>query len=223
MIKARHSRFAEFLYRFYISRKLRSNFREFILTNNPPVISKNSGLIVTPNHFSWWDGFFTDYLFRKITDRKRYILMLESQLKKYSFFRFLGAYSIRQESVSSVKESIEYSKQILKSEKNYLIFYPQGEIQQYESNNVKLKKGLSALIKNTECEIIIVSFKIVYGKHEKPSVYCRFGETLDSDSLISGFENYDNLFRKNIKLLDEECSLAGNADLFKENITQQFH
>ncbi|MEZ4690765.1 MAG: hypothetical protein R3A12_11520 [Ignavibacteria bacterium] len=117
---------------------------------------------------------FIEYLMRKFTDRKLYIMMLEDQLKKYPFFKYLGAFSIKPGSVRSVAESIIYAKDIAQSESAYLVFYPQGEIQNYEVEHVKLKNGLGAVSLNKDTGVLIVTFKIVYGNEKKPDVYCRF-------------------------------------------------
>ena len=61
---------------------------------NLPEFDKSKSLIVTPNHFSWWDGFFIYWTNKKLFNRKLYVLMLEEQLKRYWFFKKLGCYSI---------------------------------------------------------------------------------------------------------------------------------
>ena len=116
MIKADHNKLAHLVFSLYLKSLLKSSFKEFIIINELPMIDNSKGLIVTPNHFSWWDGFFIEYLMRKFSDRKLYIMMLEDQLKKYPFFKYLGACSIKPGSVRSVSESIVYSKEVAKSD-----------------------------------------------------------------------------------------------------------
>ncbi|MEO6694468.1 MAG: lysophospholipid acyltransferase family protein [Ignavibacteria bacterium] len=214
MIKVRHNLFAIFLYKIYIERLLRSHFEKFILLNEMPNFNHEVGLIITPNHFSWWDGFFAEYLMRKFNKRKPYVMMLEKQLKKYWFFKYIGAFSIDQNSIKSIKENITFSKQIIGSNKSYLLFYPQGEIQNY-CINIKLKKGLSSIVENSGAYISVISFKIEYSNDKKPSVYCRFGELFSSLELTSDFSSYENAFRENIKSLDYDITNKIGSDLFK--------
>ncbi|HMS64948.1 MAG TPA: lysophospholipid acyltransferase family protein, partial [Ignavibacteria bacterium] len=200
MIKAKHNIPVQFLYRKYLDRQLRSNYNKFNLLNNTneiPDIENCKKLIVTPNHFSWWDGFFIDYVFRKFSDRKPYVMMFEEQLKKYRFLKYIGAFSIKKGSVSSVSESLKYAKSVLDSPSNYLIFYPQGEIQNYEKKYVTLKRGLTS-VADKDTKILIVTFKIVYGNEKKPDVFCRFCDKLITLSSKDDFNNYENLFLENI-------------------------
>ena len=178
-----------------------------------PDISGEKGIIVTPNHFSWWDGFFIEYLMRKFSDRKLYIMMLEDQLKKYPFFKYLGAFSIKPGSVRSVSESIVYSKEVAKSDSSYLVFYPQGEIQNYEVEHVKLKKGLGAVSIKNNTGVLIVSFKIVYGNEKKPDVYCRFFERVLKMKTEEDIKVYEKLFMKNIVMLNTDVIKGIGADL----------
>jgi len=215
MIKAQHNIIAETLYRIYADRLLRSGFEKFILVNKVPDLINCKGLILTPNHFSWWDGFFADYLIRKFIKRTRYIMMLEDQLKQYWFFKYTGAFSIKQNSLSSVKESINYAKDISSSPSNYLIFYPQGEINSYRYKNIKLKRGLALITEDANSSVLIVSFKIEYGNKRKPSVYCRFGDLLSSTEINADFDVYEKVFNENIKSLDTVKNQNG-MDLFKK-------
>lgn len=214
MIKANHNIAAEILYKPYVKRLLRSSFNRFVLTNSIPDISGLKGLIVTPNHFSWWDGFFAEYLMRKFTGRKLYIMMLEDQLKKYPFFKYLGAFSIKPGSVKSVADSLKYAKEIAASSESYLVFYPQGEIQKYEAEHVKLKSGLTAFSDSEKTDVLIVSFKIVYGNEKKPDVFCRFHDKLLSIGSEEDFRFYEKVFLNNIVMLNKDLISCKGKDLF---------
>jgi 1-acyl-sn-glycerol-3-phosphate acyltransferase len=112
MIKADHKYWARALFNSYIKRLLKKHFNSFLLTNNLPDIN-NHKLIITPNHFSWWDGFFIDFVNEKLIKRKLHILMLEDQLKRYWFFRKLGAYGFNPSNPKSIIEAVNYTKDVL--------------------------------------------------------------------------------------------------------------
>ncbi|MBK7160513.1 MAG: 1-acyl-sn-glycerol-3-phosphate acyltransferase [Ignavibacteria bacterium] len=103
---------------------LRKNFSRFLLINDFPVISEDKGLIITPNHFSWWDGFFIHYLMTKFSKRKAYLMMLEEQLVKYPFFKYLGVFSVNPASLSSVKQSLAFAEKISSIRLIILYFIP---------------------------------------------------------------------------------------------------
>jgi len=206
MIKADHKYLARLLYDFYIKRLLRSNFQHFFLTNDFPNIPDNEGLIVTPNHFSWWDGFFVDYAIKPFCKRKLFIMMLEEQLKTYWFFKKIGAFSINQKNPKSISTTLNYTIETLNNAKNVLIFYPQGEIEVYDKRPLIVKKGLKVLISMSDFQVNIlpVAFKIKYGNNKKPDVVVRFGKLLASSELKDNFNLFVDEFNLNISLLDKE-------------------
>lgn len=214
MIRAKHNYLFRRIYNKSVSFLLKHEFKNFFLMNEFPGIDEKRGLVVTPNHFSWWDGFFADYLLKRFINRTPYIMMLERQLKRYKFFRYTGAFSIEPSSASSVIESLRYSSEILDTPDSYLIFYPQGEIQLYETEFVSLKNGLEHLASKSEFDVLIVSFKIFYNENRKPSVCCRFGEKFSSGQLKSDFELYKKSFIENIRMTDSEVFNKKGFDLF---------
>ncbi len=205
MIKAEHKRWARILFNTYIRRLLRKNFSHFYLVNKPPEVDADKGLLITPNHFSWWDGFFIDHVMRKYSNRKIHIMMLEEQLKRYWFFRKLGAYSIKLHDSVSIAESMHYTLEILKNPGNYVVFYPQGEIQPYDKRPIIIKPGLQRLMQNSSTEIIILpaAFKIQYGEKHKPDVIARFATPLQGKQIGKNFTIFRDAFIHNIDKLDE--------------------
>ena len=77
MIYPKHNIFVESVYKIYLNHLLRKNFSRFLLINDFPMLCEKKGLIITPNHFSWWDGFFINYLMTMFSKRKAYLMMLE--------------------------------------------------------------------------------------------------------------------------------------------------
>lgn len=213
MIKADHKLWARWLYDFYVPRLLKFNFQNFYLTNNFPQIPEDRSLIITPNHFSWWDGFFIDYTMSHLSNRKIYILMLEEQLKRYWFFQKVGAFSINPKNPQSIKTSFDYIVEVLSDPKNVLLFYPQGEIEDYVKRPLKVKKGLKAILNMTNSEVIVlpVAFRIKYGNTKKPDILVRFGETISSDKIKNNFNLFIEAFNSNVDYLDTE-----QPDSYKE-------
>lgn len=217
MIKADHKKWARWLYDFCVPRLLRSNFQNFYLTNDFPQIPEDRSLIITPNHFSWWDGFFIDYTLRFFSKRKIYTLMLEEQLKRYWFFQKVGAFSINPKNPKSIKTSFDYIVEVLSDPKNVLLFYPQGEIEDYVKRPLKVKEGLKAILNMVQSEVFIlpVAFKIKYGNTKKPDILVRFGEPLSSIKAKDDFNLFINGFNSNSEHLDKAQSANYKENLFK--------
>ncbi|MDP4175052.1 MAG: lysophospholipid acyltransferase family protein [Bacteroidota bacterium] len=192
MIKAEHNKAARLIFDVYIDRLLKKNFSSFFLVNECPEIKNINSLIVTPNHFSWWDGFFIDLVNRKVLRRKIHIMMLEDQLKKYWFFRYLGAYSVRQENPKCIIETAAYSREISDIPGTLNVIYPQGEIESYEKRPLSFKFGLRFFLRGIagNSAVAPVLFKIKYGEVMKPSVYCWFGELVSPKDVIADFARY---------------------------------
>jgi 1-acyl-sn-glycerol-3-phosphate acyltransferase len=209
MIKADHKYWARLLYDFYIKRLLKSNFQNFYIVNEIPAIPESEGLIVTPNHFSWWDGFFIDYTVKCFSERKIFLLMLEEQLKRYWFFKKVGAFSINQKNPKSISETFHYMSDIVSSPQNYLAFYPQGEIEAYDKRPLTIKEGLKILARKlkTSANILPAAFKINYSDNKKPDVFIRFGKMISSNEIKDEYELFIDAFNSNITLLDKETSL----------------
>ena len=204
MIYPKHNFFAESVYKIYLNHLLSKNFSRFLLINDFPMLCEKKGLIITPNHFSWWDGFFINYLMTMFSKRKAYLMMLEEQLVKYPFFKYLGVFSVNPASLSSVKESLAFSEKISSDPANYLVFYPQGDIQPNKFEEVSLKNGLKFLTGKVAAEIMIVSFEISYGNTKKPDVLCKFGDMMSSDFVSGNYDEYKNKFISNMNIPENE-------------------
>jgi 1-acyl-sn-glycerol-3-phosphate acyltransferase len=204
MIEAQHTRWARLLFNPYIDRLLRKEFGCFYCVNNFPDVDRQDGLVITPNHFSWWDGFFVDFVNRKLIGRRLYMMMLEQQLQRYWFFGNLGAFSINLESTSGIRESIRYTRTIIRESNSLIAVFPQGEIQPYDKRPVSLRRGIQRMIPEDpfRTHIIPAAGKIQYGDDRKPDIYYRFGEPVDTVSLLNDFGLFEHVFRENLELLD---------------------
>lgn len=210
MIKAKHNKAARMLFNVYISKLLKKNFSQFRMINEFPEISSDKGLIITPNHISWWDGFFIDAVTRKyLPERKIYLLMLEEELKKYWFFRYLGAYSINQKNRVSISKTVRYSKSLLKNNSNFMVLYPQGEIEPFDKRPPKLEQGIR-LFGGPNDLVLPAAFKIEYASEKQPSVLFRAGKLLPFSSVVENFEEYKYEFERNMDNLNK-ASFEGSS------------
>ena len=217
MLKAEHKYLHRRLFNYYIDKILRKNFSNFYLVNNFPEIPNDNGLLLTPNHISWWDGFFIDHLVRKLTNRKIHLMMLENQLKRYWFFQKVGAYSIDPGNPRSVIETANYTSRKLDDNENVIVSYPQGEIELFEKEKLDLKRGIQVFIKKTEKNVIVlpVAFKIQHYEEMHPALLCRFGKVISKEKLLNDFDHFVNEFHKNRnELIDAAISKDFATDIF---------
>ena len=203
MIEAKHNKLALAIFNPYINYLIKKNFGGIYLVNQPEGIIDDKGIIILPNHFSWWDGFFIHVVQEKIFNRNIFIMMLEEQLKRYWFFQYVGSFSVNPHSPKSVLESLNYSASIADSKENSLVIYPQGEIEPFEKEELSFKNGMFSILNQSQgnVSIIPVAFKISYTNEKKPDVYCRFGASVNKEEAIKNNDIIKRAFFENIKLL----------------------
>jgi len=208
MIEADHKKWAELVFDIYLKRILKKSFYDFRIINDLPNIDKSKSLIVSPNHFSWWDGFFVYWLNKKILNKKLFIMMLEEQLKRYWFFQKIGCYSIDLNDSKKMFTSLKYTLGLTQIPGNVIIIYPQGEIQSYELRPVELKDGVDFLAKKSKSDfqIIPIAFKIHYTNERLPIVYARLGKLLSSKDVAVNPQIFKDEFIENLDLINLECS-----------------
>jgi hypothetical protein len=205
MIEARHNKTALFLFNVYVSRLLRKNFSNFFLSNLLPELPKEKSIIITPNHMSWWDGFFIHQVNRLLLNKNLYYMMLQKQLERYWFFRHLGAYSIIPQNPKSVSEAVKYTGKILNNSANAVTFYTQGEIEAFDKRPLNVKKGLQLFLreKKERCVVLPVAFKIQHYDKKYPAIVFRAGRVINSTEVLNDFGAFENEFYANLDSLNE--------------------
>ena len=216
MIKADHKRWAELIFNPYLKRLLKKSFFDFRVINELPEIDKTKSLLITPNHFSWWDGFFIYWLNKKILNRKLYVMMLEEQLSRYWFFQKLGCYSIDLNDNRKMVSSLRYTVHLLSAPYNIVTIYPQGEIQPYEQKPIQLRNGIDFLSKKSEndFQILPVAFKIHHTNQKLPIIYARFGKLLSKKKIELAPQIFNEEFIKNLDLINSEYSTTNFRSTF---------
>lgn len=208
MIPADHKKWARLIFDPWIDRQMRKHFTACFAVNDPPEIPAGHSLVCTPNHISWWDGFFIYYIYRKyFPERAFYILMLEQQLKRFWFFRKLGAHSINLENPRSLIDTVEYVRNILCTPETLSTIYPQGEIEPFDKRPLTLKPGLKKMTEGvtTPVSVIPMAFKIQYYNEKQPDLYVSFSERLVCD--VKGIEwtEFTRRFQENIDFLQKNA------------------
>jgi len=218
MIKAKHRLWAKGIFYPFVYALLRQHFGRFYLVQ-PLSLPVDKSILLTPNHFSWWDGFFAHFLNRKKIGRKYHIMMLEKQLRRYWYFRHVGAYSVHPGYYKSVIDSLNYSTDLLGSHKNLCIIYPQGKIEPYEKNPLSFQRGgLSFIAERIGAGTVFlpVIFKIVYSNRKKPDICCLPGALMDGLAFSSHPEEYETDMLNLRKRLD--IITQGDEDQWGERL-----
>jgi len=195
MIKATHAKPAKIIFDIYLSRLLKRHFHTLKMQSGNLLPDESRSILLLANHFSWWDGFFWYYVNKIFWKKKFHLMMLEEQLKRYWFFRFLGAFSVRKNS-RSMMESFEYASGLVKNPNNLVLIFPQGEIQPLGIEKIKFERGIE-LLKTADAQEMQTVFGYAhteYGSNPKPVVH--FFMRTANENTVSEMERTYNLFRK---------------------------
>ncbi len=147
MTRARHSPWADRIFLPYILREFRKYFHGLYFLGRMPVIDPALPLLITPNHSTWWDGFFLYLLNKTILKRKLHLMMLEEQLSQYRFFSRIGAFGIEPGRPRRVYAALEYCADVLKDPANALCIFPQGELRYYGIRPLEFQRGLGHILR----------------------------------------------------------------------------
>lgn len=124
------------------------------------------------NHFSWWDGFFGNYLAYWHLKRKLFIMMQEDHLRKRMLFNLFGGFSIEKGSREMIK-SLQYAAGLLNDPENLVVVFPQGELISNHATEIEIGIGIERLIKNIKgpCQVVYSCVLIDYFESLKPSAF----------------------------------------------------
>jgi hypothetical protein len=147
MTPARHSLWADRIFLPYILIQLRKAFHNLYFLGPVPELDPALPLLVTPNHSTWWDGFFFYILNKRIWQRKGYLMMLEEQLCKYRFFSRIGAFGIEPGLARKSYEALRYSADVLRNPSNALCIFPQGVLRHAGVRPLEFQRGVGYILK----------------------------------------------------------------------------
>jgi hypothetical protein len=147
MTTARHSPWADRIFLPYILRQFRKAFHGLYLLGPVPAIDPALPLLITPNHSTWWDGFFFYILNKRVWKRTGYLMMLEEQLSKYRFFSRIGAFGIEPGLARRSYDALRYSAQVLRDPANALCVFPQGVLRYFGIRPLEFQRGVEHILK----------------------------------------------------------------------------
>lgn len=178
MIAANHQRWADWVFSRYLHQLYRRHFRAFHLLGMRPDIDPSLPLLITPNHSSWWDGFFVHTLNQLLFNRRLHLMMLERQLRSYPFFARVGAYSIDPGHPRATLESLTYSLEKLTQPENLVCIFPQGELKPFGTNPFEYRAGIGWILERMAApiQLLPLGIRIEQLEDQVPDVFFQFGE-----------------------------------------------
>ena len=154
---------------------LKRRFNKMVI--NEIEIKADHSYLIMCNHFSFWDGFLAGYLSLSAIHKRQkmkgfYIMSLKKQMQRNPWLKYFGCFSIAP-GTSSVNKSLAYAAELLSTPGNFLIMYPQGNLESIHVRDIVMKEGINHIVPQIkgDCQLIWSSNLIEYFESLRPSVY----------------------------------------------------
>jgi 1-acyl-sn-glycerol-3-phosphate acyltransferase len=170
MIPARRNNTFSNWFAIYMRYRMRKAFNRVVVMPFTP--KPGHSVLLLCNHFSWWDGFFGNYLAYYHLNRKLYIMMQHDHLEKRMLFNLFGGFSIEKGTREMLK-SLHYAADLLNNPENLVVVFPQGELVSNHATGIDMGQGIERLIKHIKgpCQIVYSCTLIDYFESLKPSAF----------------------------------------------------
>jgi 1-acyl-sn-glycerol-3-phosphate acyltransferase len=137
-------------------------------------------VIVFGNHSAWWDAHVPMAANEQRWHRDGYVMVEDTQLSRYGFFRYAGAFSVNRHDGRSAMHSVAYAVQKLTEAPNrMLLIFPQGEILANDVRPLKFFAGMGHIVKKVAQAgpVALIPFALRYEfvGEQKPDAFISVG------------------------------------------------
>lgn len=171
MIQSNHDSLTIWFFDLYFRLRMFFQFRGIAIDGEVPAAGKS--VLLLQNHFSWWDGYWSFYLSKRVFKRKFHVMMLEEQLRKRMFINRCGAFSVRKDSRELI-QSLHYAVDLLDDPNKLVCLYPQGQIQSQHQTPVKFEGGASWILKKSKTDVQVCFCVSLVDYFSQPKPVVRF-------------------------------------------------
>jgi 1-acyl-sn-glycerol-3-phosphate acyltransferase len=194
MIPARRNKILSNWFALYMRYRMRKAFKTIQVM--PFEVKEGHSILLLCNHFSWWDGFFGNYLAYWAFKRKLFIMMQHDHLEKRMLFNLFGGFSIERGTREMLK-SLWYAADLLNDPENLVVVFPQGELISNHTASISIEKGIERMVKHIKgpCQIVYCCTLVDYFESLKPSAYlhlfdCGIANEVPFDELVENINRF---------------------------------
>lgn len=146
--------------------------------------------------------------------------MEDKQMRQYTFFSKIGAFSINLEDPRASISSLRYAVDSMKRDNACLFIYPEGRITPASENKPNFRKGLAWLYQNLDdIDFVPITIYSHTLRSSKPELYLSIGSSTVYDKLLSKNE-LTELFQEDLhRIILQTREVAGFTD---KGFNQQF-
>jgi 1-acyl-sn-glycerol-3-phosphate acyltransferase len=162
------------LFSLYNQWLIRFHFEGVYLKQEGHVDIRQPALFVC-NHSSWWDGLMALALNQHAFRHEAYVPMHVHQLLRYRFFRYMGAFGLDRERLSSVRQGMLYMQRLIESGKSLWMF-PQGDEFDLHHRPLRFFSGCGELlVRYPQLTVVPVTFYHGFRRRRKPAWFICVG------------------------------------------------
>lgn len=172
MIEARHRPAFASAFSLYTSLLFRRRFHAVWVRGSLP--DTRAPLVVAAQHVGWWDPMLLFYLSRVRFSGTHYTMMEEPNLRKYWFFRWLGAFGVDREHRASVVASLRYALARLHEPNARVWIFPQGRIMPSDTRPIACDPGAAWLAARARVPLVAVAIRYDFLETERPQAFVSF-------------------------------------------------
>lgn len=137
-------------------------------------------VIVYGNHCSWWDAHLPMTANETRWHRDGYVMMEDTQLSRYGFFRYCGAFGVSRSDGRSAMQSVAYAMERLTEARNrLLLIFPQGEIRANDVRPLHFYSGAGHVVKRiapiTPVALVPFALRYEFIGEQKPEAFMSVG------------------------------------------------
>ncbi|GIV84572.1 MAG: glycerol acyltransferase [Candidatus Roseilinea sp.] len=171
------------IYTFLIKVQLRSSFhRVYLRQAAPPPGLDSPPLIMFGNHSTWWDAHLMMALNEECWHTDGYVIVEDTQLVRYSFFRWCGAFSVNRRDPRRAVESMNYAVNLLTAASRRgappraLLIFPQGKIRANDVRPLAFYQGAGRIASKTAqqvgaCALYPIALRCEFIGEQKPDAF----------------------------------------------------
>lgn len=117
------------------------------------------------------------YITNRVMKKDDYLMMDIKQMRKYSFFKYIGVFSVDREVPAEAIRSLNYAVELLKDSARYLWIFPQGDMTPQDRRPLRFFSGITKLAEKTgRINLMPVCFRYEYLMEQRPEVFISIGK-----------------------------------------------
>ncbi|HKJ34547.1 MAG TPA: lysophospholipid acyltransferase family protein [Balneolales bacterium] len=171
------------------------------------------------NHTTWWDGIIPLLLNEYIFHQKARAMMEDKQLRKYPFFKYIGAFSVNKTDPLKAIASLRYAMNSLQEKNTSLFIYPEGKLIPEYVNHLTFEPGIGWLYDHCpNCDFVPITISILMLRGSQPDLFIKIGQPVkkeSKDSNVNSTSFLEQCLTEELKRLHQKANTEKPAKFFR--------